>query len=184
MGKPFANYVPPKTYIFVPVKCPKLNLKSYGNVYISGNGMHAEDQMKASCGFPNDFYLTSAPCPDCAIMLKENYNNQAKPTINIARPYIGKGKSGNGNKDVNMQCLAMLVQEGFNLVPWNWNRFKAYLTNSQCQNALNQMLTPQYAPTFDQKYLDTTNALNEAQIMAKSRPKGYYEHQCYSVVNG
>ena len=181
MGKPFTTYVPSKTYIFVPVECP--DLKTYGNVYISGNGMHAEDQMYARCGLPSDFYLTSAPCLDCAIMLKEKYNNQAKPTINIARPYIGKGKSGNGNKDVNMQCLAMLVQDGFNLVAWNWNGFKAYLTNGECQDTVNQMLTSHWEPIYNQKYLDTINVLTEVINMANNQPKGYYETQCKSTIN-
>ena len=183
MGKPFTNYVPSKTYIFVPTKCPKLD--TYGNVYISGGGKHAEDQMEANCGLPNDFYLTSAPCPDCALMLEEKYRDQiTKPTISIARPYIGKGKSGSGNKNVNMQCLAMLAQAGFDLVAWNWNNFYAYLTDSECQNAVNLMLTPTWEPTYNQKYLETINTLNEVRNMASNQVAGYYETLCKNALNG
>ena len=66
-GKAWANkYVPSKTYLFAP-ECPELSTK--GHVYVSGGGNHAEDNMAKHCGLPTKFYLTSAPCPDCAMKL-------------------------------------------------------------------------------------------------------------------
>ena len=110
-GKAWANkYVPSKTYLFAP-ECPELSTK--GHVYVSGGGNHAEDNMAKHCGLPTKFYLTSAPCPDCAMKLYNAYNNKPKPTIHIALPYRGKGKTGVGNKKLNLECLAMLVDDGF-----------------------------------------------------------------------
>lgn len=182
MGKQFVNFVSPKTYIFVPVQCPKSGTN--GDVYFSGNNMHAEDQMEAKCGLPNDFYLIRAPCPDCAIMLEEKYKNKAKPTIRIARPYYGGGKSGNGNKNVNMQCWAMLVQAGFTLVPWDWSALYDYLTNRECKEAQLKMVTRQAIPIFNKRDSDTKNILDEAIRMADSKPMGYYKTQCYNAVRG
>ena len=121
-----AGYVPPKTFIFVPGQCPKT--RSKGHVYISGGGKHAEDRMVGECGLVNEFYLTSSPCPDCAMELYRVYHSHAKPTINIARYYQGKGKTKKGSKDGNKLCLAMLVQAGFRLETWDWKDLSQLLT--------------------------------------------------------
>ena len=143
--KPKNKYIPPRTYLFAP-RCPKLNnvmrTRSKGHVYVSGGGHrnHAEDNMAAQCGLPTEFYLTSAPCPDCVMMLYNRYYNRQKPTIHTARPYRGKDKTGRGNKILNLECLAMLVKAGFTIVPWNWSNFaKRYITNDICKAAINKM---------------------------------------------
>ena len=138
------------TYIFAP-QCP--NLSTQGHVYVSGGGNHAEDNMAAQCGLPNEFYLTSAPCPDCAMMLYNMYKKKNyKPLIHIARPYQGKGKDGSeGNKVVNLHCLAMLMEAGFEIVPWNWANFEHnYITSDDCKKAINNMI-------FGDKYKDLCN---------------------------
>ena len=173
MGKPFTNYVPPKTYIFVPTKCPRL--KTCGNVYVSGGGEHAEDWMENVCGLPTTFYLTSAPCPDCAVMLADMYSRR-KPTIYIARIYTGKGKTGKGSKDVNMQCLAMLVQAGFKLLPWNWRSFSKYITNNQCKKDINTMFNRNWLTTYSTRFAETRNALNAVKKMAKRKTN--YSTKC------
>ena len=129
------------TYIFAP-KCPKL--ATQGHVYVSGSRNHAEDNMAAKCGLPTEFYLTSATCPDCAMMLYNKYKTETyKPFIYIARPYQGKGKEGSeGNKEVNLHCLAMLMEVGFTILPWDWEDFgKYYITNDECKKAINEMTT-------------------------------------------
>ena len=178
MGKPFTDYVPPKTYIFVPT-CPLL--KKRGNVYVSGSGEHAEDWMENTCGLPKIFYLTSAPCPDCAVMLADAYK-RGKPTIYIARPYTGKGKTGKGSKDVNMQCLAMLVQAGFKLLPWNWKSFSKYVTSNQCKNDINEMFNRNWSATYSARIKGTRNALNAAKKMAKSKTN--YSTKCRNALKG
>ena len=93
------------TYLFAP-QCP--NLRTQGHVFVSGGGKHVEDNMAAQCGLPTEFYLTSAPCPDCAMMLYNKYKaKDYKPVIHIARPYQGKEKPG--SKKANLHCLAMLI---------------------------------------------------------------------------
>ena len=158
--------VPSKTFIFVP-KCPKLN-RNLGRVYVSGpKPYHAEDHMIEKCGLPYHFYLTSAPCPDCAMKLYKEYQNKKKPTIVIAGPYQGRGKEGStGNKKVNLHCLAMLMKAGFRIIPWNWYDFKYhYITNGECKEAINEMTND--IKMYTKRYKRTEEHLRKANDMIK-----------------
>ena len=85
MGSASGKYVASKTYIFVK-DCPKSPIK--GQVFISKNKDHAEEHMLRKCGLPSSFFLTSAPCPDCAMLLFNAYKREkTKPTIYVGRPY-------------------------------------------------------------------------------------------------
>ena len=151
------------TYIFAP-QCP--NLDTQGHVYVSGGGNHAEDNMVAQCGLPTEFYLTSAPCPDCAMMLYNEYKSKNyKPLIHIARPYQGKGKEGSkGNKKVNLHCLAMLIEAGFTLVPWSWVNFEHnYITNDDCKEAINEMTSD--SDSYNMRYNKAMTAIQQAMDM-------------------
>ena len=122
-------------FIFVPSKCGNLR----GRLFRSGNGHHAEDRMLNTCANQVvQFYLSSAPCPTCAMKLMYTYANlHQKPTIYIARPYEGEGKSGKGGIIANTMCLAMLVRAGFNIHPWNWEQFdNYYLQNDECKKVI------------------------------------------------
>ena len=146
-----------RTYIFAP-QCP--NLYTQGHVFVSYGGNHAEDIMVAQCGLPTEFYLTGAPCPDCAMMLYNEYNNKPKPTIHIALPYRGKGKTGSGNKNLILECLAMLVDAGFTIVPWDWRDFaKRYITNGECRAAVNEMIHHEKA-LYDIRYDEIEKDVN------------------------
>ena len=98
------------TYGSVFIFAPKCGAQR-GRLFSSGGGSHAEDRLLEACADNVvHFYLSSAPCPDCAMTFTNTYaNSQQKPIIYIAQPYQGKGKSGLGNKAMNMMCLAMLV---------------------------------------------------------------------------
>ena len=187
MGNTFAYYVPPATYTFVPDRCPH-NVGSYGRVTMSG---HAEDWLYTRCSdIPlHTFYLTSAPCPDCAVKLLDKYNLMGyKPTIYIGRPYIGKGKSGYGSKNVNLRCLAMLVQNGFKLKAWKWSSFIQYLTNYHCRNAMYEMFSPQWGDLYIRRYWDTVNTLTYVNNMAASGTnfenlcRGILYYGCYTFI--
>ena len=119
-------------YIFVPGVCPNTNDR--GRLYKSTDKkLHAEDNMVRDCGLTNEFYLTSSPCPHCAMMLIQKYRHQfSKPTIYIARLYFGKGKGNTKCVSRNRACLAMLVKAGFTLLPWDWANFSKYLNDAKC----------------------------------------------------
>ena len=168
--KPEKVFIPSRTYLFAP-QCP--NLHTRGHVYVSGNGNHAEDYMAAQCGLPTEFYLTSAPCPDCAMMLYNAYKNKPKPTIHIARPYRGKGKSGNGNKKLNLECLAMLVDAGFTIIPWDWGDFaQKYITNDDCKPAINEMTGDD---KYDKRYDETRKAVNFVNYITMFGSKNFHK---------
>ena len=164
-------------YIFAPF-CPLT--QNSGHVYVSGNGQHAEDWMVKYCGLVfEEFYLTSAPCPDCAMMLKRVYKDHlGKPTVYIARPYQGKGKSGGGNKQVNTACLAMLAKEGFKFKPWDWDRFSTYITDNDCKNAIanNKEALQNREAIITQYLIDVGNMINDD-------PKDY-ESICQNAIGG
>ena len=165
MGKGW-GYVPSKTYIFVP-HCPMLSTR--GHVYVSGpKSYHAEDNMIAECDLPHLFYLTSAPCPDCAMKLYKEYQNHTmKPTIFIARPYQGRGKKGStGNRKVNLHCLAMLMGDGFQIIPWDWYAFKdVYITNGKCKKLINKMINDK--EKYIERYEGTIKHLKKTNDMIK-----------------
>ncbi len=149
------------TYIFAP-QCP--NLHTRGHIFVSGGRKHAEDSMAAQCGLPTEFYLISAPCPDCAMMLYNKYKaKDYKPLVHIARPYQEKGKSGSeGNKRINLHCLAMLMDAGFTIVPWNWISFEHdYITNADCTEAINEMTSDSDSP-YNMRYHKAMTAIQQA----------------------
>lgn len=151
------------TYLFAP-QCP--NLRTQGHIFVSGDGKHVEDNMAAQCGLPTEFYLTSAPCPDCAMMLYNMYNSHStKPTIHIALRYQGKGKQGSeGNLNVNLHCLSMLMDAGFTLTPWNWSAFKDnYIDNNDCKISLKDMIDDM---KYQGRYDKIDKAINDAKMMS------------------
>ncbi len=169
-------FIPPRTYLFAP-ECPNLSTK--GHVYMSqkrnGIVMHAEDYMVENCGLPDKFYLTSAPCPDCAIKLYSMYGKKNyKPTIYIGRPYQGKGKPGSqGNKRVNEDCLTMLEYAGFKIIPWDWHDFaNTYITNNECKDALHEMTGDN---KYEKRYAETRKVLTRITFPSFPRMKNYLE---------
>ena len=161
-------------YIFAP-ECHSQD----GRLFTSGSGAHAEDNLVNTCGPVSHFYLSSAPCPDCAMMLMNKYaHSHQKPTIYIARPYQGKGKSGVGNKAVNTMCLAMLVQAGFTVQPWNWSTFSHYLTDDECKNVINDNHSG--LQERDHAMSQYLNAVAQAVLAG-----GYnFSHLCQNALNG
>ena len=166
------------TYIFAP-QCP--NLHTQGHIFVSGGGNHAEDNMVAQCGLPTEFYLTSAPSPDRAMMLYDAYKTKYyKPLIHIARPYPGRGlKEGSQasiNKKVNLHCLAMLIEAGFTIVPWSWVNFERnYITNDDCKEAISKMTSD--LDWYNMGYSKTMAALRRVVDMMM----GNHDHNNYKI---
>ena len=82
-----------------------------------------------------NIWVNYSPCPTCTAALLKHYtgncnNNPGseddrndKPTIHIASIYT---KSSNMTDIMEtLQCLARLKHEGFDIVPWNFDEFKA-----------------------------------------------------------
>ena len=177
------GYTPSVTLIFAP-ECSELKKekKSYkGLVYESGKGQHAEDNMIKDCGRPDKFYLTSSPCPDCAMKLMTEYSrSRDKPTIYVGHPYIGGGKSkiGPGSKNANKVCLAMLVQKGFKLLPWNWIEFRSYVDNDMCEAVINELYKSPIADEFNKQLKGTTESLVDVTKMVNANPRYNFEADC------
>ena len=105
-------------------------------------------------------------------MLYNAYNNKPKPTIHIARPYRGGGKTGAGNMKLNRECLAMLVNAGFVIIPWDWKMFaRRYITNDKCKAVLNEM-TGHKDDLYDKRHKGTKKVVDIVNSM--HRPI-YYE---------
>ena len=135
VGEQYGYFTPTKTYIFAP-ECPKATVTLKGNVYISTGkvkGQHAELNMLEKCGTTKEFYITRSPCSKCSMELYNKYKGQTeKPTIYIARQ---AGKT-NQEKEDFIKCNAMLVKDGFTLVPWDMSDFDKYLTDQSCENVI------------------------------------------------
>ena len=70
----------------------------------------------------NGIWLNNSLCPRCAKMIMRAYTgSEHKPTIHIQSVYIQQGLDSTLN---SLMCLARMLREGFNIVPWDWEMFK------------------------------------------------------------
>ena len=79
----------------------------------------------------NGIWLNNSPCSRCAKLIMRTYSDvepMAKPTIYIQNVYVKQGL--NSTLD-SLMCLAKMLSEGFNIVPWDWKEFKIKLTNRE-----------------------------------------------------
>lgn len=91
---------------------------------------HAEDrvlnnQRNNALINANGIWLNNSPCPRCAKMIMRTYSgSERKPTIYIQSVYVQQGLDSTLN---SLTCLARMLREGFNIVPWDWKEFKKNL---------------------------------------------------------
>ena len=73
----------------------------------------------------DNIWVNYSPCPTCTTALLNHYNKPEddKPTIHVAHVYTESNKLTQVIE--SLQCLAKLKHEGFDIVPWNFNEFKA-----------------------------------------------------------
>ena len=87
--------------------------------------LSAYQQMLERSTETDNIWANYSPCPSCARALLNHYNKPEddKPTIHVARIY----SESNSLTHVvdSFQCLAKLIHEGFDIIPWNFNEFKA-----------------------------------------------------------
>ena len=88
-----------------------------------------------------------------------------------------KSKIGPGSKNVNKVCLAMLVQKGFKLLPWNWIEFRSYVDNDMCEAVINE-LYKSLADEFNKQLKGTTESLVDVTKMVNANPRYNFEADC------
>ena len=83
-----------------------------------------------------NIWTNYSPCPVCARALLGHYNKASnKPTIHVARIFTDNNTFGAAV--TSLQCLAKLEYEGFSIMPWDFNKFKQYITES-CANEIDE----------------------------------------------
>ena len=131
-------------------------------VYKQKNSVtHAEDRLFDSETIKaiakNGIWLNNSPCPRCARKIMNQYhdypNPEDKPTIYIQSVYVGNG--GLDSTLNSLMCLAKMLNEGFDIQPWDWNAFKDELGNQKCIDAIDTALV-------NQAFLDKRNKTEKA----------------------
>ena len=96
------------------------------NMYTSDiEPLTAYQLMLSSIGDTSNLWAAYSPCPNCVTALLRHYNKpeDEKPTIHVAGIYTESNSLTHTIK--SLQCLGKLVHEGFSVLPWNFNEFKA-----------------------------------------------------------
>ena len=84
-----------------------------------------------------NIWTNYSPCPRCVLALLDHYNKPGndKPTIHVARIYTESNKFSDAVS--SLQCLAKLEHVGFSILPWDFNAFKQYISES-CANEIDK----------------------------------------------
>ena len=84
-------------------------------------------------GETGNIWANYSPCPQCAMALLNHYNKPGndKPTIHVARIYTASNKFSDAVR--SLQCLAKLEHVGFSIVPWDFEAFKQFVSESCVQ---------------------------------------------------
>ena len=84
-----------------------------------------------------NIWTNYSPCPTCVLALLNYYNKPGndKPTIHVARIYTESNKFSDAVS--SLQCLAKLEHVGFSILPWDFNAFKQYISES-CANEIDE----------------------------------------------
>lgn len=82
----------------------------------------------------NGIWLNNSPCPRCAKLIMRTYSGvEPKPKIYIQNVYVKQGL--NSTLD-SLMCLAKMLSEGFNILSWNWMKFKSKLGENPRKNCV------------------------------------------------
>ena len=101
-------------------------------------------------------WASYSPCPHCARSLLTRYKSDeegaTKPTLHVARVY--SNSSDLSDIIQSLQCLAKLQREGFNIVSWNFNEFKAAEGTSLSTDCLQAITTAYGVANFTSAYME------------------------------
>lgn len=110
---------------------------------------HAEDRMLSDQRskeliYENGIWLNNSPCPRCAKTIMRAYSDsEQKPTIYVQSVYIQQGLDSTLD---SLMCLGRMLKEGFNIVPWDWRKFKNNLgvnPSSSCVQYIDEAVNNQ-----------------------------------------
>ena len=125
--------------------------------------------MLGAMGETTNIWTNYSPCPTCVLALLNHYDkpDDAKPTIHVARIY--RESHSMTHIVQSLQCLGKLIYEGFTVVPWNFDDFKApedvVVFNDNCTSDI----TSYYGfSNFMSAYMELTSQVTFMQQIATS----------------
>ena len=127
-----------------------------------------QTMLDITTGTITNIWANYSPCPSCARKLLNHYKDGGdKPTIHIARIYT---ESDNLSHIVeSLQCLAKLKHNGFNIVAWNFNNFKAPGGVAQFTELCNSGITTAYGnANFTSEFMELESHVTFIQELGEN----------------
>ena len=150
-------------------------------VFSSNKKCHAEEMFmndylikyadKTHSNFPDEIWLSQSPCwRKCAVALMELYNNRGvkPPKLYINHLYVGDSKY----LDNALDCMAKMVQEGWEILAWDWDYFKLRVSTDKCISDIDTALKSNY---FKQRMVVLEEHIEDIEDRATNKD---YHPQC------
>ena len=128
------------------------------------NFKDSEMYLLYDCPNVQEYWSGWTPCYFCEQSLmnwKEDTNRRGTVTIHVGRMYNW------GNKRSTPECLALMIRQRFDLVPWKWSTFErqmGFSRNSDCQHVLDLI---QICNEFDNAYSTIRRQIGQAEDLAR-----------------
>ena len=126
-----------------------------------GADNHAEDRLfsdktvNPNLIIDNGIWLDNSPCPRCAKRIMNHYvDSDDKPVIYIQNVYVQQGLSSTLD---SLMCLAKMINQGFKILPWDWDLFGEFLDVNSCKKLIQTAL---HNSAFKEKRNVVTKALD------------------------
>ena len=139
------------------------------------NFKDSEMYLLYDCPNVQEYWSGWTPCYFCEQSLmdwKEDTNHGGTVTIHVGKMYNW------GNKRSTPECLALMIRQGFDLVPWDWSTFQRQMRfsdRSACQNLLDLI---QMCDEFDDAYTAIERVINDAQDLANRHSTRELDGMC------
>ena len=111
-----------------------------------------------------NIWTNYSPCPNCVLVLLNHYNKPGndKPTIHVARIYTESNKFDDAVR--SLQCLAKLEHVGFSILPWDFNAFKQF-TSESCAKEIGER---DEKSEFTMEYMKLTSQIEFIHQLSQS----------------
>lgn len=116
----------------------------------------------------SNIWANYSPCPSCTRKLLKYYKDGGdKPTIHVARIYTKSDDLSHVLE--SLQCLAKLKRNGFNIVAWNFNDFKAPGGAAKFTEVCNSAIATAYTnANFTSEFMDLESHVTFIQELGDS----------------